>query len=399
MQNAAIISVPLCLMSLSGCGAGEGSGASQIFSPEVEDGSEVDRRTQQFVPVGWTAFGERGRYCFGFDKRDEFVDDEQQCIDDAEAKQHVFVMYKRGRLGVKCASGAHCDNRRENRGGWHVWRKEDMWLQVGDAGHRCSGNPQACWPASDQLQQCQRAFEVNGKTIYEYNVDTKMCCECLTAGVATLGHDPGWRVFQRGTPFEPVLAITNINEVGCGVLVEDAWPIDSTALSTAGGLIRQISGHDGSCLTLCKEDPTCTAALMDDVGCFLHRDLSMWALQFKRNTLDNPPSHKFSIFRVCHEDESVCGNGICEEGEMDSCMDDCIAEIKDTVCNCASEHHLCSGTCGEVFMLGSDSDCARYGARGICGGIIPSDAVYSEFCGWRCPAETPAPAPPAPVPP
>lgn len=279
-----------------------------------------------------------------------------------------------------------------------------MWLQVGDAGHRCSGNPLACWPASDQLQQCQRACEVNGHTSYEYNVDTKMCCECLTAGVATLGHDPGWRVFQRGTPFEPVLAITNINEVGCGVLVQDAWPIDSTALSTAGGLIRQINGGDVSCLTLCKEDATCTAALMGDVGCFLHRDLSMWPLQFKRNTLDNPPSHQFSIFRVCHEDEShedesVCGNGVCEEGEMDSqslCIQDCEAEIKDAVCDCASEHDLCGDTCSAVARLGSD--CGMYGARGICGGIIPFDAVYSEFCGWRCPAETPVPAPPVPVP-
>jgi len=79
------------------------------------------------------------------------------------------------------------------------------------------------------------------------------------------------------------------------------------------------------------------------------------------------------------ENTAVCGDFKCEGQEMFSCPSDCAAEITNQVCDCVVEAGACEQTCEAIFDLGKH--CGIYGAAAICGNIIPSDAVYTNFCG------------------
>merc|ERR1719499_1372483 len=76
---------------------------------------------------------------------------------------------------------------------------------------------------------------------------------------------------------------------------------------------------------------------------------------------------------------SVCGDMVCDEDELTTCPQDCVAEITNAMCDCVVAAGACDATCIDIFDLGEK--CSAYGALGICGGVIPFDVKYSDYCG------------------
>merc|ERR1719510_2018110 len=76
---------------------------------------------------------------------------------------------------------------------------------------------------------------------------------------------------------------------------------------------------------------------------------------------------------------SVCGDMVCDEDELTSCPQDCVAEITNAMCDCVVAADACDSTCIDIMDLGEK--CSAYGVLGICGGVIPFDVKYSAYCG------------------
>merc|ERR1719499_2886700 len=76
---------------------------------------------------------------------------------------------------------------------------------------------------------------------------------------------------------------------------------------------------------------------------------------------------------------SVCGDLVCDGDELTTCPQDCAAEITNAMCDCVVAADACDLTCVSIFDLGEK--CSAYGALGICGGVIPFDVKYSDYCG------------------
>merc|ERR1712038_582944 len=90
-------------------------------------------------------------------------------------------------------------------------------------------------------------------------------------------------------------------------------------------------------------------------------------------------------------EENMCGNKLCDFGEMTSCPEDCEAELIEAICDCVKVAEICDGTCADVGSLDPVQfpECSTYAAVGICGGVIPMDMPYTSMCESQCPTDPP----------
>jgi len=85
--------------------------------------------------------------------------------------------------------------------------------------------------------------------------------------------------------------------------------------------------------------------------------------------------------------QPVCGNGVCETGEVDRfCFADCELEFAKKICNAAKREQICDEKCPALANKFPD----LYSA-GLCGQIFEDKDSYSVFCeakGLSCPSKS-----------
>jgi len=120
------------------------------------------------------------------------------------------------------------------------------------------------------------------------------------------------------------------------------------------------------------------------------------ACHYKGNTLwfnsnkDSEASASFEDYMICVKSSTgpVCGNGVCETGEVDRfCFQDCKSEFTKKICTAARAEKLCDEKCPALSFRFPD----LY-AAGICGGIFGTKDTYTDFCeskGLSCPSTKP----------
>jgi V8-like Glu-specific endopeptidase len=88
--------------------------------------------------------------------------------------------------------------------------------------------------------------------------------------------------------------------------------------------------------------------------------------------------------------EAICGDKVCDFGEMTSCPEDCEVELMDAICDCAKVADICDGTCADVGSLDPVlfPECSTYATAGICGAVVPMEMSYMDMCPDQCSDET-----------